>query len=89
MSFQLLLEARQQLAKAVQPCMTHFDHPAPWTVARALPLLPLFFPPGANMREVSMLRGDLATLAIILALVQAQVLRSGRGGLRPLHYDHA
>jgi hypothetical protein len=47
--------------------MTHFDHPAPWTVARDLPLLSLFLPPRPNMRDVIMLLSDLATLVIIIA----------------------
>src|SRR5919108_2832785 len=56
-------------------------------VARDRPLLPLFFPPGPNVWDVIMLCSDLATLVIIIALVQTYMLRRLRRGLRPLHYD--
>jgi hypothetical protein len=87
MGSEVLLEAHQDLAKAVQPCMADLHDPAPCPVARDLAFVALFLPSGANMREIVVALGRLVTRVVIIAFVRTEMLGRFRGGCWPHHDD--
>src|SRR5918911_1510649 len=72
----LLLPTNQQPSEAVHPGVGPFDHPTPSTITgNGGPFL-RFLTTTADMRRVAPLRQRLPDRIIIVAFVQAQVLRS-------------
>lgn len=84
---QLLLEAHQELAEAIQPGMGHFDDPAARPIARDDPLGLRLFSPRSNVRDIATGRHCLPCHGIIIALICTQMLRGRGGRLWALDHD--
>ena len=75
----LLLPADEQAAEAVHPGVRALDHPAPGPIARDLPFGGLLFAARADVGGVAPFRDRLPRRVLVVALVQAQVLRPAGG----------
>ena len=83
----LLGPANEDRAVAVQPRVTGLDHPAAGLPVGAHGLEVNLFLAGADVRRQLVLGDQLAGLAVIVGLIQADALRRLGGRLGPLNGD--
>src|SRR6266700_6910722 len=83
----LFLPADKKAAGAIEPGMGSLYHPPPGTMTRDEKLFLLLLPATTDMRDVLMGLDLVPTIRIVIASIQAEMVRLLRRGIRPSNDD--